>query len=514
MMLPSAGLAQDSPITIAKAFSTLFNEQCAVCHGEDLSGAAQGGPLVGIDLVHGDSLAEIADSIAKGAPEKNMPAWSKTLSADQIRNLALYVSERRLGFTYSDFRIERSLELPTGEIESEEHAFRLEKLIDGLDPLLYSIAPLPDGRILLSEKTRGLSIISREGEQSAPIEGTPRIHDDVIPLPSGARFGAGWMLDVAIHPEYEKNGWIYIQYGDRCSDCNAVSRSANRPVSMNKLVRGRIQDGSWVDQETLWQADVETYGLAPDLSAGGRISFDDNGHVFISVGLKGSDNFTGVQDLSMPYGKIHRMYDDGRVPPDNPFVGVPGAMDTIWTYGHRVPQGLEYNFKTSELWSTEMGPRGGDEVNLLLPGRNYGWPLTSKGVNYDGTPVAYGKQLGLEYELKDIEQPVVDMTPSPAISSFVFYSGSLFPDWRNDIIVGSLKGATLYRVAFEDGSWVHTETLVQDLARIRDVETAPSGEIYLLLEHASGGQILRLVPTQRESAKRSPLGRFLNWLGG
>lgn len=151
---------------------------------------------------------------------------------------------------------------------------------------------------------------------------------------------------------------------------------------MNMLVRGRIRDGKWVDQQVIWQSDRKFYGLNPDLGAGGRIAFDGAGHVFVSVGVKGSDIYTGIQDLGNPWGKVHRLRDDGRIPADNPFASTPGALPTVWTYGHRSPQGLEWRPETGELWGTEMGPRGGDEVNRLLPGRNYGWPLHSKGVNY------------------------------------------------------------------------------------------------------------------------------------
>ena len=169
---------------------------------------------------------------------------------------------------------------------------------------------------------------------------------------------------------------------------------------MNKLVRGRIEDGSWVDEEVLWQADIEHYTAMPDMAAGGRIAFDDAGHVFFSVGMKGGSEFAGIQDLSLPYGKIHRLNDDGSVPADNPFVGTANALATIWTYGHRSPQGLEFDRVTRQLWGTEMGQRGGDEVNRLVRGRNYGWPLFSKGLKYDGSPVDYGKELGLYVRLE------------------------------------------------------------------------------------------------------------------
>lgn len=477
------------------AFGRVFNENCAVCHGVTLQGSAQGTPLVGVELMHGDSIASLTQSITDGYPDKGMPAWSASLTAGQIKTLAIYVSEQRGNFAYTDFKISSELSIPTEILHSEEYDFRIEPVIQNLDPLPFSIAPLPDGRILLTEKMRGLSIISAEGEQSAFIEGTPATYDDA-PDRGGLRYGLGWLLDVALHPDYVENGWIYLHYTDRCSDCNKVSRERGEPVSMNTLIRGRLSDGAWVDEEIVWKTDIEAYSSVTDLGAGGRIAFDPDGYVFISIGMKGG-YIEGIQDLRTPYGKIHRVHDDGRIPADNPFIDTPNAANTIWTYGHRSPQGLEFNTQTRELWGTEHGPRGGDEVNLLLPGRNYGWPLYSKGVDYDGTAVEYGKDLGIEYELKDIQQPVVDLTPSPAVSSFVFYQGDIFPAWQNDIIVGTLKSADLYRMKFEDNKLVHRETLIEDIARIRDVEVGPGGEIYLLLEHASGGQIVRL---QRESA--------------
>jgi len=476
------------------SYAILFEAQCAVCHGEDLQGAAQGTPLINNDLIHGDSIEELSKSIGEGYADKGMPTWSATLSDTDIKNLALYISESRSGLNYLDFNYDTSFEIPKGNIESELQTFRLETLIDGLDPLPFSIAPLPDGSILLTEKKRGLSIISPDGEQSALVKGTPKAYDDSFIQAVKQEWGYGWMMDVAIHPDYETNGWVYIHFGDRCSDCNDIGRQANSPVSMNKLVRGRIKEGNWIDEEIIWQSDIKFYGSVPDIGAGGRISFDNKGHVFLSVGVKGVDNHTGLQDLSIPWGKIHRVHDDGRIPDDNPFVNTKGAMKSIWTYGHRSPQGLEFRQQTGDLWGTEMGPRGGDEINRLLPGRNYGWPLYSKGVNYDGTPVAYATDLKIEFDLNDIEQPVVDLTPSPAVSSFIFYSGKAFPNWQNDIIVGSLKARTLYRMKFKDNKLVHTETLLSELARFRDIEIGNNGEIYVLLEHNSGGQILRLVP--------------------
>ena len=476
-------------------FGEVFRENCAVCHGENLEGSAMGTPLVGVDLIHGDSMETLIASITDGYEDQGMPAWSEVLDEQQIKSLALWINENRGGMLYSEFNINRELEIPTETVVTEHYDLKIEPLVAGLDPLPYSIAPLPDGRILLTEKMRGLRIISREGEKSDLIDGTPAVYDDAPQRGGGLLYGLGWLLDVAIHPDYEENGWIYLHYTDRCKDCNAASREAGRPVSMNALIRGRIRDGKWVDEETIWKADIETYTPVTDVAAGGRIAFDPDGYEFISVGMKSMDR---IQDLSSPHGKTHRVHDDGRIPSDNPFIDNPDAGNTVWTYGHRSPQGLEFNTQTRQLWGTEHGPRGGDEVNLLLPGRNYGWPLYSKGQNYNGTKVDWGKEFGIEFELKDIEQPVVDLTPSPAVSSFVFYDGDAFPAWRDDIIVGSLKAAHLYRIVIEDNKFVRKERLIENLARIRDVEIGTSGEIYLLLEHASGGQVVRVVPTDRE----------------
>lgn len=471
----------------------LFQQECAVCHGETLRGAAQGTPLIGFDLENGNAVADIAKSTAEGAVDRGMPAWSDVMDEDQIWALALYISEQRQGTNLDDFRYNAPLVVPKGVIKSERHAFTLETVIMGLDPLPFSIAPLPDGRILLTEKRRGLSIIDQDGAQSELITGTPKAYADSFDF-VGQPMGLGWMMEVAIHPDYETNGWIYLHFGDRCEDCNTTSRESGQPVSMNKVVRGRIKGAGWVDQQTIWEADKDTYTLMPEIAVGGRITFDDAGYVYFSVGMKGPLEHIGVQDLSLPYGKIMRLHDDGRVPSGNPFANEPGAMPEIWSYGHRNPQGLEYSVARGELWSSEMGPRGGDEINLIKPGLNYGWPLVSKGVNYNGSPITFGDILGIDFDPADMVQPVVDLTPAPAVSSFIFYEGGQFPDWNGNIVVGTLRASDLMRLELKDGQVIHRETLIEDLARIRDIEIGPDGALYILLEHDSGGRIMKLAP--------------------
>jgi len=480
-----------SKIPMRDSFIKLFNTNCAVCHGEDLLGAAQGSPLVGIDLKNGATVEEIARSIAGGFPQQGMPAWSETLTERQVWNLALYVAEQRQGTTILDKRDAIAVVIPTEAVQTVRHTFRIDVITEGLDAMPFSIAPLPDGSLLLSERMRGLSIVSADGKQSAYIEGTPAVYDDSGVF-LGQVQGLGWMLDVALHPDYTENGWIYIHHTDRCTGCNALSEKTGAPVSMNRLVRGRIKDGKWVDEEILWQADRETYTNTSDLAAGGRIAFDADNNVYFSVGIKDTLDFMGVQDLDLPYGKVHRLRDDGTVPPDNPFVDDDNALASIYSYGHRSIQGLEFNSLTGEIWTTEMGPRGGDELNRIVAGGNYGWPVYTKGVNYDGRPVNVAEKLGLELAEEDAIFPVVDWTPAVAASSFVFYTGDQFPEWQGNIIVGTLRATDLLRLTIDDNRVVATEKLLENLARFRDIEQGSAGELYLLLENKAGSMIVRL----------------------
>ncbi|MDP6536770.1 MAG: PQQ-dependent sugar dehydrogenase [Gammaproteobacteria bacterium] len=499
LVLPAILIIPVNAFPQAEAYSgvtdsmRMFQDNCAVCHGENLEGAAQGTPLRGT-LRHGESMDELITNISSGYEDSGMPTWRDIFTPIQIRGIAMYILETRANMGYVTSNFEMPLTVPEDEIESELHNFRLETLISDLNPLPFSIEPLPDGRLLLTEKTQGVSIISPDGEQSELIRGTPKAYDDIYRLETRLDIerGMGWMFDTVLHPNYAQNNWVYLYFSDRCEDCNELSREIDRPVSMNKLVRGRIEGGEWQDEEIIWQAQAEHYGLAGDVAAGGRVAFDNFGRVYFSIGMKG--NPRGIQDLSTPWGKIHRVNDDGSIPQDNPFADRDDVYRSIFTFGHRSPQGLEFDTQAGQLWGTEHGPRGGDEVNLLLPGRNYGWPLYSLGMDYDGTPVEYGRELGIAFELPDIEQPVVDLTPSPAVSSFIISDSEKFPEWEGDFLVGSLKARSLFRFVIENNTLVHRETLIEGFGRIRDIEAGFDGDIYLLLEHGSGGQIVRLIP--------------------
>ena len=476
------------------AIGEFFEEVCSACHGLTLEGTNLGTPLIGVDLIKGDSVEELIQSISEGNMEAGMPPYGAVYDEGQIHSLALYVLEQRAGFDYDSYQMREQITSPEGVQQTRLQDFVLTTVNDEIDPLPYSIVPLPDGRSLIVEKKYGLRILSADGELSDLIPGTPRTWDDSS-LPEGLRAldrGKGWMQDVVLHPDYESNGWIYVYMGDRCDNCNEVSRETGRPVGMTKIVRGRIRDGEWTDEESIWVTDVENYTTNTDLAIGGRATFDDKGYFYFTIGAMNGFYDAEIQNLARPWGKIHRIHDDGRIPEDNPYADDPSAISSIWTVGHRAPQGLEYDAERGILWGSEHGPRGGDEVNNLIAGGNYGWPLTSKGVDYDGSPVE-GK-VDIPFNMEDIQQPVVDMTPSPALSAFVVYRGEQFPEWQGDLIVGSLKAHTLYRFQIENGQLVEKETLISGIGRIRDVEVDRDGYILLLSENAAGSKILRMSP--------------------
>jgi glucose/arabinose dehydrogenase len=220
---------------------------------------------------------------------------------------------------------------------------------------------------------------------------------------------------------------------------------------------------------------------------GSRLVLDGKGHLFFSIGERGyMDN---AQSVKLPNGKIHRIMDDGRIPADNPFAKDSEAMKSIWSYGHRNPQGLVQHPVTGELWETEHGPRGGDELNLVLPGRNYGWPVVSFGMDYNGTPITAGLTA-----MDGMEQPVIHWTPSIAVCGIDFYTGDKFPKWKNNLFVTSLAAQEFRRLAIEGHAVKEQEVIFKNIGRVRDVADGPDGFIYIALNGPD--RIVRLEPAK------------------
>ncbi|WP_225919551.1 PQQ-dependent sugar dehydrogenase [Actomonas aquatica] len=443
----------------------LFAQFCANCHGPDLGGGSAPSMLDDVWTYGGTGTdEELAHQIAKGNLEKGMPAWESVFNEAEIRALVVFIRERRAGYQ----RNRETLPAPPADLvlHTQQHDFVIETVTDEVDTP-WSINWLPDGTMLITEKSGSLRLL-RDGELLPPVMDTPWV--------DGA--GQAGLLEVAPHPDYATNGWIYLSFSD------PATTPAGANVSFTKIVRGRITDGTWTDEEVIYAADIAHYRQPGSVHYGNRIAFDDTGHIFFSIGDRGAQQH--AQDLGRPNGKIHRLHDDGRIPNDNPFVADPTALPSIWSYGHRNPQGLDFDPATGELWSTEHGPRGGDELNLITRSTNYGWPLITYGMNYNGTPIT------ARTAAAGMAQPVIHWTPSIAVCGIDFYEGDLFPGWRGNLLVTALAQQHLRRVVIVDNQVVEQEILFQDFGRCRDVASGPDGAIYVALNRPD--RIVRLVP--------------------
>ncbi|MCP5419783.1 MAG: PQQ-dependent sugar dehydrogenase [Gammaproteobacteria bacterium] len=349
------------------------------------------------------------------------------------------------------------------EFTSEEHRFRVVTLVQGLDHP-WGLAFLPDGRMLVTERPGRLRLVDSTGHlQEQPIAGLPPI----------AQHGQGGLLDVALHPRFPETRWIYLSYAARGDGG----------------IGTEVARGQWLN-DRLENVQV-LYTQQPKSSTGrhfgSRLVFDRQGYLYITQGDRGE--MERAQKLDDLAGKIVRLHDDGRIPADNPFVHRAGARPEIFSYGNRNVQGAALNPETGELWAHEHGPQGGDEINVIRAGRNYGWPVITYGVNYGtGAPIGEGAHKA------GMEQPLHYWVPSIAPSGMAFYTGNRFPKWRGDLFVGALRDEMLVRLSFEGERKVHEERLLKGvLGRIRDVRNGPDGFIYLLTDDFNG-VIARLEP--------------------
>jgi glucose/arabinose dehydrogenase len=254
---------------------------------------------------------------------------------------------------------------------------------------------------------------------------------------------------------------------------------------MTKIVRGRIRNHEWLDEQVLFEAPEETYRTTR-VHFGTRIVFDPQGHLYFSIGDRGGG--PQAQDLSRPNGKIHRINRDGTIPADNPFINHPTALPSIFSYGHRNPQGISVHPETGRVWASEHGPMGGDELNLISEGANYGWPEITYGLNYNGAIISE-----LTYK-EGMEQPILYWKPSTAVCGIEFYQGAFFPKWDNRLLVGALKYEDVRLLNIEGSRVMHEEVILKNAGRVRDVTSGPDGAIYVVLNNPD--IILRLTPTK------------------
>jgi glucose/arabinose dehydrogenase len=350
--------------------------------------------------------------------------------------------------------------------ETEELPISVERFAEGLAHP-WGMAFLPDGGMLVTERTGSLRVVSAEGTLSDPIAGVP---------PVVAR-GQGGLLDVALHPDFADNRMIYWSY----------SEAGDGGTNGTAIARGRLAE----DMTSL--ADVEViFRQAPKVRSnahfGSRLVFDNDGFLFATLGERSSARYRVMaQDLDTHLGKVIRIRDDGSVPDDNPFVGRDDARPEIWSYGHRNPQGMAVHPVTGAIWIHEHGPRGGDEINIPQAGDNHGWPVFSFGREYSGDPITNLKEYPPEFA-----EPIYQWTPSIAPSGMAFYAGEGIAEWQGDMFVGALALTSLRRLSLDGDRVIGEETLLADMdLRIRDVEIGPDGALYVLTDEDDGA-ILRI----------------------
>jgi aldose sugar dehydrogenase len=473
------------------AAAALFTATCSGCHGTpEVTGRA---PWLfdqkWLDATDDD---KIANTVRHGVPDKGMVGFTpEQLSDAQVFQLIAYIRTATANLKPKPTYVAD----PEGAvITSEKQTFKMEVLTRDVNTP-FGLAFLPDGRLLITERNGALRILDKN-KLSEPIKGTPKPHVQQD----------GGFLDVTVHPQYAKNGWIYLSYSEvqpgfvapppPPADPTAATPPAAtppaagaagggqgrgrggppQPPSNTVIVRGKInKNNEWTDQQVIFRSPTELY-VSSGVHFGSRFAWDRDGHLFFTLGERGT--MQNAQDLKNPLGKIHRVNDDGSVPKDNPFADTPDADRTIWSYGHRNPEGLAWEPGTGRLWESEHGPSGGDEINIIEKGHNYGWGVASKGLQGGITKTSE----------PGMDDPIVYYTPSIAPAGITFYTGTRYPGWKNtSLFVGGLVGQQLRRLEINNEKVVKQELLFAQFGRVRDVIEGPDGYLYIAIQSPTGG---------------------------
>jgi aldose sugar dehydrogenase len=439
----------------------LYQTYCAACHGVNMEGA-QHTPLKKKDWLYGRDRGRMTQRIKYGIPNTDMIPWSQVLSNDQVSALVDYIIESQ-DAPPTDPRPFPPL------IQTEDYLVEVEPLVtEGFRSDPWGIEFVDENRALITERRGGLRWMIDGELDPQPIEG----------IPATTQYGDSGMLDLALDPDYANNGWVYIAYVQALGDPSTKDTPA-----MTRIIRGRVSNHHWIDQQDVFRL-PESLHFSGGTRWGSRLLFDKDGFLYFSIGDIGRND--EVQQLDKPGGKLYRILPDGSIPKDNPFVGVPGAIESIFSIGNRNIQGLDQHPVTGVLWATEHGPMGGDELNIIEKGKNYGWPVISWGINYNG------ERISASTEKEGMEQPVKFWTPSPALCPLEFYTGDLFPKWKNQAFVGALALEEVKRLRVGTDKVLSEEILLKNFGRVRDIKTGPKGELYLVLNNPH--TILRITP--------------------
>lgn len=430
---------------------------CAGCHGEKMDA------FVDRQWKHGQTPADLVKAVRDGYPDEGMPAFAASFTNEEMEELALYM---RQGIEHFN-QYAAAANAPSNNLfTSAGVTVKLDTVVRGMKSV-WGMAFLPDGRMLITEKYGRLYAVANN-RKLTEITGLPPILDD----------GQGGLMDIIIHPDFRKNKLVYITY-------SAIKEEDGRKLSTTAIFKAKLEGNALTQGQVIFEA--FPYSRTRH-HYGSRMAFGRDGLLYFSVGERGNEK-ENPQTLANDLGKIHRIKDDGSIPADNPFVHTPGARPSIYSYGHRNPQGLTVHPQTGELWSHEHGPRGGDEINVIQKGANYGWPVITYGINYNG------KIISNKTAAEGMEQPLKYWIPSIAPSGMTFVQGKRYKGWEGQLLTGSLRFKYLNLSRISGHEITGEEMLLKNIGRLRDVRMGPDGFLYVAVENP--GLVFRLVPVKK-----------------
>ncbi len=440
--------------TLGKA-AINYQTYCSGCHGEKMNAFADR------EWKHGKSREDLFKAIKIGYPNGGMPAFDSAFSDNDIYQLSDYIIT---GIKNVD-RYTSSDKPSSNIFKTKTITIRLDVVAKGFNSP-WSIAFLPNREMLVTDKSGKLYHIKKDRSKII-VKGSPDVLFE----------NQGGLLDIALDPDFVHNKFVYLSYSKRSP--------ANNGEATTAIMKARFENEKLLATKDIFVAKP----YAPTRHHyGGRMQFGRDGYLYFSVGERGNEKENPQQIIKNDLGEIHRIKTDGSAPVDNPFVKTPGASPSIYCYGNRNPQGLTIHPFTGKIWENEHGPRGGDEINIIEPGKNYGWPVITYGINYNGKPMAAGTKTARE----GMEQPLHQWTPSIAPSGLAFVTGKKYKSWEGNLMSGSLRFQYLNRSVVKNNKVVEEEILFKNIGRVRDIRMGPDGYLYMSVE--SPGIIYRLVP--------------------
>jgi glucose/arabinose dehydrogenase len=439
----------------------VYKKYCTGCHGSSLEGNSASA-LVKKNWIYGSGFDAIFKTIKMGVPKTEMIGWSKVLKDGEIKAVADFI------LSAQESTPDAKKTLPA-IIITKDYTLNIEKLVTQDLQTPWGIEFIDKNRALITEKTGKMRWLVNGKLDPEPIKGLP----EPFTLSSTAGF-----MDIALDPKYSGNGWVYLAYSHTNGDNKDKSARG-----MTKIIRGKIKGHNWTDQQTLFEV-ADSLKVSGGDRWGCRFLFDKQGFLYFSIGDMGKA--MASQDLHLPTGKVFRINTDGSIPKTNPFVNNPKALPAIFSIGNRNVEGIAQHPVTGVIWASEHGPRGGDELNILKKGANYGWPVITYGIDYSGAIISD------KDHQEGMEQPVTQWTPSIAVCPIEFCTSPLFSKWQNNLFVGALAYEELQRLVLDKDKVVSREMIFKGYGRVRDIKMGPDGAIYVLLNKPD--MVIRLTP--------------------